>query len=421
MKKYQARKALSVLLTVLMLLSSVYLGLGVIASALTSANLPASTTSLADGTVYLVTGNQTIDPSKVMTVPENATVFIQIAAGASLTIAGSDANGLTAGKAAIKMNKNSKLIFVGNGALTITGGKGANGGNGIGNSGTTGGNGGDGGAGGGAGIGTDGGAGGAKNGNGSNGTAAAAWPAGASVTIANTGSKTITDGDNGTAGSNGTQGSGNTAGGAGGGGGYGAGGAAIGTGGGGGAGGTKGGNGSAGDGCFTSDKKGDNGSKGSNGSSTAGVYTESTAFGDMQTALDTYAAILAMSQADQLNLEYSTLAAAYTPISTARDNVNALASGSGVFAFFFGSYSDAIAQLESSMLIAQYKPIVDEILDYIATDYSEYTKAQLVTLYTDLNTKYTSYKDINNQTVYNYFEGGENPILVRTTVDRELE
>ena len=89
MKKYQARKALSVLLTVLMLLSSVYLGLGVIASALTSANLPASTTSLADGTVYLVTGNQTIDPSKALTIPENATVFIQIADGASLTVTGS--------------------------------------------------------------------------------------------------------------------------------------------------------------------------------------------------------------------------------------------------------------------------------------------------------------------------------------------
>ncbi len=409
MKKYQARKALSVLLTVLMLLSSVYLGLGVIASALTSANLPASTTSLADGTVYLVTGNQTIDPSKVLTIPANATVFIQIAAGASLTVTGSDANGTTAGKAAIKMNQNSKLIFIGSGALTVKGGKGANGGNGSNNSGTSGGNGGAGGAGGGAGIGTDG---------GNVGTAAGAWPTGASVIIADTVGAFITNGDNGTAGSNGTQSNSSSAGGYGGGGGYGAGGAAIGTGGGGGSNGTKGSNGSTA--CGGS--KGNNGTEGSDGSRTAeDKYSETTAFSVMQATLASNAATLALSQGEQLELGYDALNAAYTPINNARDAVNNLASGSGVFAFFFGSYSDAIAQLESSMLIVQYKPIVDNINAYITTDYSEYTKDQLVALYENLNTSYTSYKALNNPTVYNYFEVGNPPILNRAVVDEELD
>ena len=168
MKRYQARKVISVLLTVLMLLSSVYLGLGVIASALTTADWPTNTTTLSNGAVYTVSGEKNVTASSSLTIDTNATVFIVIPEGAIMTVTGGNASNATAGQPAIKMNQNSKLIFVGEGALTVKGGNGANGSaggssNNANNSTSNGGAGGAGGAGGGAGIGTAGGAGGSAN------------------------------------------------------------------------------------------------------------------------------------------------------------------------------------------------------------------------------------------------------------------
>ena len=76
MKNYQAKKALSVLLAVLMLLTSVYAGLGVIASA---ASVELNTvTALEDGTVYTVTTDTAITGgTNGLSIPANATVIIE--------------------------------------------------------------------------------------------------------------------------------------------------------------------------------------------------------------------------------------------------------------------------------------------------------------------------------------------------------
>ena len=103
MKKYQARKAISVLLTLLMLMSSVYLGLGVIASAAAPEEVAEmEATALEAGKVYTVTRNTTIEgsaSSNGMTVAANTTVIIDIAEGVTLTVKGGSASGQTAGKA----------------------------------------------------------------------------------------------------------------------------------------------------------------------------------------------------------------------------------------------------------------------------------------------------------------------------------
>ena len=231
MKKYQAKKVLSVLLTLLMVLSSINVGLSVIAFAAEPVDLPtanaASGTDLTNGQLYKVTTDVTIKGgTNGLNIPANATVIIDIAEGVTLTVKGSDANGTTAGKPGILMNSGSKLIFTGSGALVVTGGKGADGAAGgsssyANNSTSNGGSFGKGGAGGGAGIGTNGGGGGTTSG--ATGSAGTTWPNNASVTItgvAYTGAK----GADGSAGANGQKGGGNGCGGAGGGGGAGKGG-----------------------------------------------------------------------------------------------------------------------------------------------------------------------------------------------------
>ncbi len=106
--KHLGRKSLSVLLSLLMIVTSMYCGLAVISSALYTGGateLAATTgggTALTNGKVYKISSNKTIagNTSKNgYTVPANAKVVIYIASGVTLTVNGGAANGTTAGKA----------------------------------------------------------------------------------------------------------------------------------------------------------------------------------------------------------------------------------------------------------------------------------------------------------------------------------
>ena len=329
--KHIGRKSLSILLSVLMVLTSMYAGLGVVASALYTGGateLPTSGT-LSNGNVYKVTSSKTISGSTSangLSVAANAKVVIYIASGVTLTVNGGSANGKTAGKAGIYLPTSSTLIFTGPGNLTVKGGSGANGGGGsngtnasIGSSGK-GGAGGNGGGGGGAGIGGNGGAGGNGGGGTSssdtNGNGGSGGSAGGSCGYVNnllTGSYAPSNGSNGSGGGGGSKGSSKTVwgrgwqgGGGGGGGGGGAAGAPIGAGGygagggGGGAGGSistsantqgQGGKGGKGanngsDGSGGSNKTG--GSGGGKGSSGSGGGTNTTVKNDLEAILNVY-------------------------------------------------------------------------------------------------------------------------------------
>ena len=396
-------KLLAIVLTMTMIMTSVSVCFG--ALAIDSAPLPANG-SLSNGTIYNVTDDKTIEGSSNtngLSVDANATAYINIASGVTLTVKGGNANNTTAGKAGILLGNYSKLVFIGDGILVVKGGNGSSGVNGTNNSGTTAGKGGAGGAGGGAGIGTDGGKGGTANGGtGSKGTD---WPANASVTIANTVNCPVgnrTDGTDGSAGNNGTQ-SGSNAGGYGGGGGKGCGGCAIGTGGGGGNGGTNGTNGSSGSGC-SGGSTGSNGSKGDNGQAgTAEDPTISTALGDLQTAVNANAELLAADRDSQIALGHAAIAPVYQDLSEKKDAADS-AFGNAIVGYLFPSLEDQMERLEVSVIIAEYIPIIEDLGARISADISDYTKAQLQELYAEFETNYNAYLDINNDAVYNYFE-----------------
>ncbi len=135
-----------------------------------------------------------------------------------------------------------------------------------------------------------------------------------------------------------------------------------------------------------------------------------------QNALNNNASLLAMTQAQQIDQGYSTLSTAFNAIDTAKTNaINKF--GSAIVGHFFSSRYADIDALEASMKIAQFKPIVDRINGYIAEDFSEYSRAQLTTLYENLNADYTSYLEIGIDEVYAYFENGEPPIFDKAAVE----
>ena len=401
--KKNSGKLLAILLSMTMIMTSISACFG--ALAIDTAPLPTNG-SLSNGTIYNVTEDKTISGSTSangLSVDANAIAYINIASGVTLTVKGGDANSTTAGKAGILLGNYSKLVFIGDGILVVKGGNGSSGVNGTNNNGTTAGKGGAGGAGGGAGIGTDGGKGGTANGgNGSKGTD---WPANASVTIANTVNCPVgnrTNGTDGSAGNNGTQ-SGSNAGGYGGGGGKGCGGCAIGTGGGGGNGGTNGTNGSSGSGC-SGGSTGTNGSKGDNGKAgTAEDPTISTALGDLQTAVNANAELLAADRDSQIALGHAAIAPVYQDLSEKKDTADS-AFGNAIVGYLFPSLEDQMERLEVSVIIAEYIPIIEDLGARISADISDYTKAQLQELYAEFETNYNAYLDINNDAVYNYFE-----------------
>lgn len=86
---------------------------------------------LADGTVYMVNSNMTINSGKTslngLKVAEGATATIFIPAGVTLTVYGKDASGTTGGGAGILVPATSTLYITGAGTLNVYGGNAANG------------------------------------------------------------------------------------------------------------------------------------------------------------------------------------------------------------------------------------------------------------------------------------------------------
>ncbi|MBQ6092109.1 MAG: hypothetical protein IJL00_00365, partial [Clostridia bacterium] len=393
--KHLGRKSLSVLLAVLMMLTSMYVGLGVVAEALyiDSATTLGSTTgggaALTKGGVYKVTGNVTIagNTSKNgRTVPTNSKVVIYIASGATLTVTGGDADGTTAGKAGIYLPDTSTIIFTGSGTLKVNGGKGGNGsrgGNG-GNASATGhgscGNGGNGGAGGGAGIGGNGGA---YNGG--------AGGAGGKYWIASTVKKNLTPGNIGTPGDNGTPGNnfhakipfvgyvGWGGGTPGSGGGAGGGGAAIGSGGAGGKNGTKGGTPSR-NGPAETPAKGDNGRTGTGASENTTVKNELTAVQTVHDNEDWDATLAELVELTVAQLETRKTNAVGTNNATYNIITGSSYSTAIIEHFstsgFIASYKTYVANLDKAIPIKTVKENVDLLITYVQADYSGYDAAQ---------------------------------------------
>ena len=152
-----------------------------------------------------------------------------------------------------------------------------------------------------------------------------------------------------------------------------------------------------------------------------------TALEEYSDALDANAGILNASIAENINLTYAELAAVYNTV-TAKRAAAIEAFGAPAVAHFFSSWDAKIDDLNKAMLICQYKPIVDEIKAYVDADISRYDAANDLTdddlttitrLYNDFKTKYTNYKNIGINEVYNYFEV-ENNTIVRADVEAAL-
>lgn len=136
-----------------------------------------------------------------------------------------------------------------------------------------------------------------------------------------------------------------------------------------------------------------------------------------ETALNNNASVLDADQAGKIELGYDALAASFQAITTAKGNaVNKF--GEVIVQHFFGAYEDKIDALEAAMKIAQYKPFVDRINAYIATDISAYDLAALTEIYEALKADYDSYKAIGIEEVYTFFEV-DNNLLDRAVVDEK--
>ena len=399
-------KALGVLLSAVMIITSVSVGFSAFAAEPVELS---ETNSVSANTVYTVTADTEIAGSTTengLSIAENVTVIIDIAEGVTLTVKGGDALNQTAGKAGILLNVGSRLVITGKGGLAVTGGKGGNGANGknsanANNTVGTGADGGAGGGGGGAGIGTDGGAGGAANGVAGGSTT---WPSNASVTIKNTVSVSGvgTTGSSGTAGSQGTQGNGNGAGGAGGGGGMGKGGAAFGTGGGGGKGGAKGSNGtSSTSGCSTSYSKGANGGNGGEGTdATNKDPATGFPFSGMESAINTYAAYYSKTMAELVAIDSDTLNAVKTAINTPYEAMIGT-YGADVYTYYFSSYDtetllsniEAAIAMAANIALAQW--LQEKTADVVDLDASYST---LNTIWSEFNEKYVTFDGLTDET-----------------------
>lgn len=91
--------------------------------------------TLANGTVYVVSSDATIDRSpgstlSAMYVEPNATAVIYIPKNVTLTVNGGNASGTESAGAGIVVYESSTLVVTGGGRLVVKGGNGANGGNG---------------------------------------------------------------------------------------------------------------------------------------------------------------------------------------------------------------------------------------------------------------------------------------------------
>ena len=157
------------------------------------------------------------------------------------------------------------------------------------------------------------------------------------------------------------------------------------------------------------------------------VDRDITALTAYQTALNDNAGILNSTIAQNIEHTYAELNTVYTAVTEKRAAAET-AFGKPAVAHFFSSWDPKIADLNAAMLICQYKPIVDELLDYVAADISMYNKdaeltpadlTAITALYDDFNTKYNNYKNLNMPEVYAYFET-DNAILDRDTVSARI-
>ncbi len=420
--KHIGRKSLSVLLAVLMMLTSMYAGLGVVAEAVTSLATTLPTTrdaTLKNGEVYKVTSNTSISANGTsqngLQVAENAIVVIDIASGATLTVTGGAGTSGAAGKAGILVPESSTLVFTGAGKIVANGGNGGNGNGGSGGGSPTGGAGGKGGYGGGAGIGGNGGTGGnggsAQTSSDSNGNGGSTGGNGGACGYINYidwtgGNPTTKSGSTGSGGSGGGTTSGsywNRGGGGGGGGGGGYGGYGIGGGGGAGGGGGSGAsgdwgrdkssnkgrggagganNGSAGGNSGSRNSGGSGGGHGSNGSSKG---TNNTVTNNINAWKQYYSsnvwtanyATLVAETDTQLNARTTAAQNAYNKVSsytkafqkhfTADSFIDANANNS--------AYDQYLKRIENAKKVHQIQPFVDELnvlVPQTSADYASY-------------------------------------------------
>ena len=155
----------------------------------------------------------------------------------------------------------------------------------------------------------------------------------------------------------------------------------------------------------------------SDGYATTGV--DISALRAFETALADNADVIAADLTGKIALGYDALAASFNGLDTARAGaVNAF--GKLVANHFFPTADDDIAAVEAAMKIAQFAPIVGRINDYVATDISAFDLAALTEIYENLKADYNSYKAINIDEVYAYFEI-DNQILSRDAVDAKYE
>lgn len=157
------------------------------------------------------------------------------------------------------------------------------------------------------------------------------------------------------------------------------------------------------------------------------ITRDITELTDYQTALNDNADILNNTIAQNIVHTYEELNAVYAPVAAARAAAVAV-YGEPVVVHFFSSWDPKIADLNAAMLICQYKPIVDELLAYVAADISGYNAgaeltndnlATITALYDDFNLKYNNYKKLNISEVYAYFET-DNNILDRSVIEARI-
>lgn len=107
--------------------------------------------------------------------------------------------------------------------------------------------------------------------------------------------------------------------------------------------------------------------------------------------------ILAISQ------DATALSAVASEIQGAYDKIKAdFSSGdfAKIYNHFFSSYNvtSTLTLINNAVILLEFKPIADDLKALCATDYSEYTKAQLLTLLNTLNEKYAVYKTVDATT-----------------------
>lgn len=108
--------------------------------------------------------------------------------------------------------------------------------------------------------------------------------------------------------------------------------------------------------------------------------------------------VLAISQdAKALNAAASEIQGAYDKIKTGFNSDDF----AKIFSHFFSAYNNVDSTVElinNTVVLLEFKPIADDLKALCATDYSEYTKAQLLTLLNTLNEKYATYKVVDAAT-----------------------